>query len=104
VRDIGGLNLEWIQSILSAEAGAFLLVTAKSQCRPDKIPRQGTQTSVPGQIDRARLRCGILTELPVVMAVVVAMVTRLSRQHNACKYCQCNDCEHQVTNLHGETS
>jgi hypothetical protein len=38
------------------------------------------------------------------MVVVTMMVTGLGRQHNACKHCQCNNCEHQVTNLHGESS
>jgi hypothetical protein len=28
------------------------------------------------------------------------MVTGLSRQYHACKHCECNDGEHQVTNLH----
>jgi hypothetical protein len=37
-----------------------------------------------------------------MMVVVAVMMTGLSRQYHACKDCESNDREHQITNLHGE--
>jgi hypothetical protein len=37
-----------------------------------------------------------------MMVMVTVVVTGLCRQYNTCKNCECNDGEHQVTNLHGE--
>ncbi len=37
----------------------------------------------------------------MVMVVVTMMVTGLGGRYNAGKHSQCNNCEHQVTNLHG---
>jgi len=42
--------------------------------------------------------------LPVVMVMVAMMVTRLRRGYSACKHCECDDGEHQIANLHGESS
>jgi len=87
VGDIGGLNLEWIQSILSADARQILHIRANKR----KDPAHGRVFTFLQH-----------SSLPVVMMVVTMMVTCLGRGYSACKHCQCNNCEHQVTNLHGE--
>jgi hypothetical protein len=38
------------------------------------------------------------------MVVVAMMMASLGRRYSACKHCQRNNGEHQVTNLHGESS
>ena len=38
------------------------------------------------------------------MVVVTVMMTSLGRRHNACKDSECNNSEHQIANLHGESS
>jgi hypothetical protein len=80
-------NLEWIQSILSAEAEQIFHFGKR------KDPALWPGLFVWGN-----------TALPVVMVVVTMMMTGLGRRYCACKHCQCNNGEHQIANLHGESS
>jgi len=68
-------NLEWIQSILSAEAGQFPDGTKQRHSSKRTNPAHG------------RVRSDYSTVLPVVMVVMMTVMTGLGRQYHARKHC-----------------